>query len=381
MLPPFYTARYVEIHNPVLSLLWLLCGLGIVFYTLVHSLLGQHNYVHREPPNIDVTFWQERAIDGNWWPKPSSFRPKYCGIGFKAASKTDRTLWGSDSIGCLRPGDTPGTYFYPASNEISVAFSAAYGKDPQYNSSDIYIYEGIEDSTVGLQLSYITSRQHVSHVPYCSVIGDEEHPDGDSIKSRYDTLFPAHDYGEGYMVLSIHDILKAAGRNLSSTGAEGPVILTGLEIVAKFDLRNYHTPFSWPFASWNPFDFKLASDLECTVRFEVLRDQFTPLQWFYHGIEPMALQNGLRLTAVGTGSVGYFSFVELIEKLLLGFAAFGLAQVVLDLGWFYFFSEADSIAAHAYQKIQVNHGRMKGFTLLKSKSSRTQLLPMQQKMQ
>merc|ERR1719291_1131169 len=112
--------------------------------------------------------------------------------------------------------------------------------------------------------------------------------------------------------------------------------------------------------SWRPFGLTTdASDIECTVRFEVLRDQFTPLHWFYHGIEPMALQHGLRLVAVGTGSVGYFSLVELFEKLLLGFAAFGLAQVVLDLAWYYLFSEADSIASHAYQRVQVSHGKIK----------------------
>eukprot|EP00930_Biecheleria_cincta_P042498 TRINITY_DN29245_c0_g1_i2.p1 TRINITY_DN29245_c0_g1~~TRINITY_DN29245_c0_g1_i2.p1 ORF type:complete len:388 (+),score=37.82 TRINITY_DN29245_c0_g1_i2:27-1190(+) len=359
MLPPFYTARYVEVHNPLLSLVWFLMGLGIVVYTLVHSLLGQHNYVHREQPNIDVTFWQDRATDGNWWPQSDGQKPEYCGIAFKAASKTDNTSWGSDAIGCQRPGDRPGTYFYPSSNEIQIAFSVAFGTDPQFNTSDIYVYERIEDSTVGLQLSYITSRQHVAHVPNCRVIGDEEHPDGNSITSRYGTLFPSKDYGDGYLILSVHDVLKAAGRNLSGTGSEGPLILTGLEIVAKFDVRNYHTAFRWPFETWNPFGFVPASDLECTVRFEVLRDQFTPLQWFYHGVEPMALQHGLRLVAVGTGSIGYFSFVELIEKLLLGVAAFSLAQVVLDLGWYYLFSEADSIASHAYQRVQVNHGKIK----------------------
>lgn len=389
LLPPFYTARYVEVHNPLLSLLWFVCGLAVVVYTLIHSLLGQHNYVHREPPNLDVTFWQDRAIDGNWWPAAKSYeadRPDYCGISFKAASNADRTSWGSDSIGCKRPGDMPGTYFYPSSNEMRIAFSVALGKDPQYNTSEIYIYEGIEDSTVGMQLSYITSRQHQSHVPFCTVIGDEEHPEGSGIKSRYNALFPSQDYGEGYLVLSVHDILKAAGHTLNESGSEGPLILTGLEIVAKFDLRNYHVPFRWPVSWWNPFGFTPARELDCTVRFEVLRDQFTPLQWFYHGTEPMALQHGLRLFAVGTGSVGYFSLAELFEKLLLGFAAFGLAQVVLDLGWYYLFSEADSIASHAYQRVQVNHGKIRGLAVRRTRSGGSGknggplYLPLQEKM-
>lgn len=62
---------------------------------------------------------------------------------------------------------------------------------------------------------------------------------------------------------------------------------------------------------------------------------------------------------MGTGRIGYFSFFALLQKLLLGFAAFGLAQVVLDLGWYYLFSEADSIAHHAYEKVQVRHGKLK----------------------
>merc|ERR1712046_241746 len=97
--------------------------------------------------------------------------------------------------------------------------------------------------------------------------------------------------------------------------------------------------------------------------------------------EPMALQHGLRLIALGTGSLGYFSFFELLEKLLLGFAAFGLAQVVLDLGWYYLFSEADSIASHAYQRVQVHHGKIKGLSFGRNGAKRESFaLPMQHKM-
>lgn len=355
-LPPFYTARYVKVHSPVLSLIWLLCGLGIVLYTLVHSLLGQHNYVFRENPNMDINFWQDMAIDGHWWPAPPKTRPAYCGMNFELNTSNERSdgmLWGSDSIGCMRPGANPGSYFYPSSNQMLVAFSIAYGKDPQYNSSEIYVYEDIGKSTLGFQLSFITSREHVSHVRDCRVVGDEEHPDGNSISSRYDVLFPRHDYGEDYLLLSVEDILRAAGRNLDGRGSEGPLRISGLEIVAKFDFRNYHVPFRWPLHWWNPFRATLASAHECTVRFEVIRDQFTPVKWFYDRTEPVALQHGMRLIAIGSGSIGYFSLAVLLEKLLVGFAAFSFAQVLLDLGWYYLFSEADAIASRAYSSVEL----------------------------
>jgi len=351
-LPPFYTARYVEVHNPVLSILWLMCGIAIVLHTLIHSLLSQHNYVDRETPNMDVTFWQDMATDSKWWPN-FDVEPEYCLLNFTTTSN-DGLSWGSDEIRCKRPSDTPGTYFYPSSNEMLVATSIAYGKDPQYNTSDVYVYEGMEEKTLGFQLSFITSRQHVPHVANCTVVGDEEHPDGNFVRSRYSALYPKSDYGEGYLVLSIGDIMRAVGRELDQRGSEGPLRATGLEVVAKFDLRNYHTPFEWPAGWWNPFGADLASEHECSVRFEVLRDQFTPIKWFYHGTEPIAVQHGLRLVAVGTGSIGYFSVVVLLEKLLLSFAAFGFAQVVLDLGWYYLFKEADTIAKRAYAPLEIN---------------------------
>eukprot|EP00929_Paragymnodinium_shiwhaense_P039116 TRINITY_DN20570_c0_g1_i2.p1 TRINITY_DN20570_c0_g1~~TRINITY_DN20570_c0_g1_i2.p1 ORF type:complete len:367 (-),score=50.66 TRINITY_DN20570_c0_g1_i2:78-1094(-) len=331
-LPPFYTARYVEIRSPVLSLLWLICGAGIVLYTLVHSLLGEHNYVQREVPNMDVTFWQDLAVDGRWWPRPRENRAAYCDTNYTLRSN-EGMLWGSEHIGCKRPGETPGTFFYPSSNSMLVALSIAYGSDPQYNTSDVYLYEDIALSTLGFQLSFITSREHVSHVRSCKVVGDDEHPDGHTVQSRYEELYPKKDYGEGYLVLSVEDIMRAAGRNLDGKGSEGPLRLSGLEIVAKFDLRNYHKSFRWPFAFFNPFAATLANEQDCTVHFEVLRDQFTPVKWFYDGTQPVAVQHGLRLVAVGTGSVGYFSLAELLEKLLVAFAAFGFAQIVLDQMW------------------------------------------------
>merc|ERR1712157_162082 len=102
-------------------------------------------------------------------------------------------------------------------------------------------------------------------------------------------------------------------------GSEGPLRLSGLEIAARVEIRSYHVPYRWPFLSWNPFGATPAGRPDCTVRFDVLRDTFTPVQWFYEGTKPVALQHGLRVTVVGTGSVGYFSYSELFEKVLLGF--------------------------------------------------------------
>lgn len=356
-LPPFYTARYVAVKSPVLSLLWMLSGAIIVFYTLIHSFLGQHNYVHREVPNLDVTFWQDISVDGTWWPSSVAALPSYCNMNF---TRTDHEglSWGSEQIGCKRPSETPGTYFYPESNEILVAFSIAHGIDPQYNSSDVWLYEGIEKSTIGFQLSFLSSKEHVAHVKDCEVIGnedDEEHPEGYGIKSRYETLLPKKDYGEGYLLLSVEDIVKATGRSLDGNGSEAPLRLSGLEVVAKFDLRNYHNPYSWPFPFGNMFGLDLAWERKCTVRFEVLRDQFTPIEWFYNDTLPVAVQHGMRLYAIGSGSIGYFSLAALLEKLVLAFAAFGLAQVFLDLVWYYLLGEAETIARKAYRPLVLNN--------------------------
>ena len=46
---------------------------------------------------------------------------------------------------------------------------------------------------------------------------------------------------------------------------------------------------------------KKASDITCEVKFEMLRNEFTPVQWFYNGTDPMALQHGVRIKIIGTG--------------------------------------------------------------------------------
>lgn len=356
MVVPFYTACYVEVHGSRLGCVWILCGLTAVAFTLLGSLLGQHGYVERETPLVNVAFWQDLATDGSWWPanKEPAEKPSYCGMSF--VSETDGGTWGSEAIGCIRPADIKGTLVYPTSNEVSVALSVAFGSDPQYNSSKVYIYEGMENTTLALQISYSTSRETVSHLPFCQALGrvSELHPLGLPLRSRYEELHPQQGYGQGFLLLSVDDVVQATGNDLNATGSEGaPLQLAGLEVLAHVDIRNYHTPYRWPLANWNPLRLQQANRLDCTVRFTMLRNLFTPIKWFHEGINPVALQHGLRLTALGTGSIGYFSSAELLEKLLIGFAAFSLSQAILDLAWYYLHPKATVIAAQAYHPLEL----------------------------
>ncbi|CAK9018043.1 unnamed protein product [Durusdinium trenchii] len=334
LLPPFYTARFVEIRSPTLSLLWLLCGGIVVLWTLLVSLLGQHSYVERH----------DRSVDGTWWPNLTS-SSAYCGMSF-VAKYADGMSWGSDSISCIRPKDELSTLFYASSNQMQVAFSLAEGLNPQFNTSEVYLYEAIEQSTIVFEVSFSTSRETVSHLPGCWVAG---------LPNRYAQLVPGADYGEGYLMLSVEDVLSAAGRRMEDFGSEGAQLrLSGVEIVARVDVRNYHRPFTWPFHSWNPWRLPEARELECTVHFDVLRDQFNVVQWFHEGRRPIALQHGMRLAVVGTGSVGYVSLQQLATQVLLGFTAFGLAQTCLDYGWFYLHRQSSFIADRAFLRVNLD---------------------------
>lgn len=298
----FYTPCYVEVRNSTLSTAWLLCGIGLVIGNLM-LLLGQHGYAKHHSPAIDVLFWQDSAIGNgswSWWPQLPETPASYCNMSYVQVYEADDSIWGSESIPCRRTKHSRARLFYPQSNEIGVAFSIAYGSaesDPQYNTSDIYIYEGIDLSTIAFHPSLSTVVEAIEHVPNCKALSSSGLP----VQNRYDTLYPDGTYGEGLLLLSVGDIVRAAGRELDDIGSDGaPLRLSGLEIVAHVDVRNYEVPFRWPFA-WNPFGWTPASQLDCTVRFKALREHFTTVRWFELREEPIAVQHGLRLTVTTTG--------------------------------------------------------------------------------
>ena len=253
---------------------------------------------------------------------------------------------------CRRTRRTQQRLFHPQSNEIRVAFSIAHGdaeRDPQYNTSDVFLYEGIELSTIAFHPSLSTAREAVEHVPRCKALSSS----GETVPSRYEALHPNETYGAGVLLLSVADIVAAAGRRLDDLGADGaPLRLSGLEVVAHVDVRNFERPFRWPFA-WNPLDVTPATRLDCTVRFSLLRSHFTPVVWYDALAEPVALQHGLRLQVTTSGSVGYFSWEALLTSLLLAFTAFGAAQTLLDAAWYYLWPRASLIADKAFQAIDL----------------------------
>ena len=135
------------------------------------------------------------------------------------------------------------------------------------------------------------------HVSGCVALAQ----DGEAIPSRYKELHPEETYGAGFLQLSVQDVLQAAGlrevlllplmllllllvlltildsQGLNGKGAEGqPIRLSGLELAAYIDVRNYATPFLWPAKHWGArivtaLGLTRASDIGCTIRFEVLR--------------------------------------------------------------------------------------------------------------
>ena len=349
----FYTPCYVEVRNSSLSTAWLACGLATLATNLL-LLLGQYGYVQHQVPTIDVLFWQDYSTDGSWWPSLPEKEPSpFCGTAYLHTDEDDGSRWGREAIGCVRTKDSRALLFYPASNEVRAAFSIAYsdgeGSHPQYNTSDVWIYEGIEHSTIAFHPSLATVREAIEHVPHCKAYG----ANGEVIPSRYEDLYASRPYGDGVLLLSVADIVAAAGKRLDELGADGaPLRLAGLELIAHVDIRNYEVPFRWPF-TWNPLGWRTAAQLECTVRFSVLREHFTPIQWFFDREAPVALQHGLRLQVAATGSVGYFSMETLLTKLLLAFTAFSVAQSLLDVAWYYVYPHSRLIAGRAYQPLDM----------------------------
>ena len=121
-------------------------------------------------------------------------------------------------------------------------------------------------------------------------------------------------------------------------------------------MRNYEEGFLWPLRDFNPLGLRSAAELSCTVSFSVLREHFTAVQWYYERVEPAALQHGLRLVVTGSGKVGYFSWEALLTKLLLSVTAFGLAQQLLDVGWYYCYRHSRLIAGKAYHALDIGDG-------------------------
>ena len=272
-LPPFYTARYVEVHSPTLSLVWLLCGLAIVLLTVVHGWFASYSFVERGSPDIDVKMWQDYAVDGSWWPTNATLQREEAGyredercgnLKYVSVSETHGTRWGSNTgIKCIAPGETRTPLFYAGPNEINVATSIAYGDNPQYDTDRVFTYRGIELSTIVFAPSFSTdfnvhSVHNVPHVRDCVAMA---HDGITPLHNRYRDLHPGETYGAGFLQLSLEDVLAAAGTSLRATGGEGaqPIRLSGLELAAYVDVRNYNDPFSWPVNQFIGFHPRICS--------------------------------------------------------------------------------------------------------------------------
>ena len=144
-LPPFYTARFVEVRSKSLSAAWLLIGLAMVLGQIT-AMVGNYGFVQRVVPNVDVGFWQDVATDGSneYWPVGlvGDKEPQYCRNSTTYFYDASRE-WGSDPVRCIDPGTTAGKYVYPSSDELLIASSvarAAPGQDPQWQSSQVCTY-------------------------------------------------------------------------------------------------------------------------------------------------------------------------------------------------------------------------------------------------
>ena len=195
-LPKFYTTRYVEVESKCLSCWWLTMGLGLVLVNLI-LVFGQHSYVQRLAPHIDVSFWHDVATDGSGGKFPRS-KSNSSGTGTGSGSDTNQDNgngngiskgcsplsyyygstkdWGSDPIPCVHPDDRAGTFVYPSSNQVFIATSIARGHenlDPQWYSQDVEMYAGIDEATVVFKTSFATAHEVVPHVPHCKVVAPD----------------------------------------------------------------------------------------------------------------------------------------------------------------------------------------------------------------
>ena len=197
-LPPFYTARFVEVRSWWLSTMWLALG-GLIVLGQTVVMFGNYGFAIKRSPEVDVAFWQDVATDGSgqYWVqrKSADAHASYCSD--TTYFYDDSRAWGGAPIGCLQPNRSLGTYVYPSPNELLIATSMARalpGQDPQWVSSQVFMYEGVENATIMLKPSYATEDEVVEHVRNCHVITASGEP---GPASRYATLHPNADYGPG----------------------------------------------------------------------------------------------------------------------------------------------------------------------------------------
>lgn len=82
----------------------------------------------------------------------------------------------------------------------------------------MYVYEGIEHSTIVLAPSFSTKFKAVPHVHGCIAIAN----DGVTpMRNRYAEIHPGQTYGAGFLQLSVQDVMTAAGTGMNYSGGEG----------------------------------------------------------------------------------------------------------------------------------------------------------------
>jgi hypothetical protein len=198
-LPPFYTARFVEVRSWWLSVIWLTLGVAIVLGQMA-VMFGNYGFAVKRSPEVDVAFWQDVATDGSgqyWVQRKSPHEPHAAYCSNTTYFYDDSRAWGGAPIGCINPNRSVGTYVYPSPNELLFATSVARalpGQDPQWQSSQVFMYEGVEDATIMLKPSYATEDEVVEHVQDCRVITASGKP---GPATRYPKLHPKADYGPG----------------------------------------------------------------------------------------------------------------------------------------------------------------------------------------
>eukprot|EP01060_Flectonema_neradi_P018702 TRINITY_DN255_c3_g1_i1.p1 TRINITY_DN255_c3_g1~~TRINITY_DN255_c3_g1_i1.p1 ORF type:complete len:380 (+),score=59.59 TRINITY_DN255_c3_g1_i1:60-1142(+) len=313
----FYTQRWLLVESKGLGLLYWGAMASMVFWVFLQLLIS-NGFVDRYTPFISVNFWQDRAIDGNWWyQREKDSVPDYCGHRYYWGESTD---WGSEEVACLDPESLPNsTFFYQDDEGFAIATSIAYGTE--WASNDVRLYKDMEHVTVVFQPSLWTERE-TSDISGCTVYGS----DGKKVPSRVLDLYPTRNKSsdvwqerEEYILISLEDILRSVNRSWDDIGGEKAKLrLQGIELVAHIDVRNYHKPFS-------PSD-----DLECTIRFAVLRDQFTLVKRFYERDSVVAVQHGLKMRIVTTGSIGYPSTRAFFETIVVGLGMLSLSQTIAD---------------------------------------------------